>query len=204
MKNNMENNFNKGIEEIKKLQLSPEDKQAVLARLVTYTNEHPAQPIKSPYQHFFYSRFAYAVAGALLMLLITGSSVTLAAEGSLPGDLLYPVKIYVTEPVHTALLTTEVQKAQWAGEQVVRRLDEAEVLSTQGRLSTTTMQTLKDHVEKSTNEFHAIVQSSEEYASSTEMESLDKDFDHEVDTRAHVLESKKESGEREHEDNRED
>ncbi|MFA6278710.1 MAG: DUF5667 domain-containing protein [Candidatus Paceibacterota bacterium] len=183
----MKNDLNKGAQEIRDIKLSPEEKKVVLSRLLAHMDEHPVRFVVSPYQHFFHSRFAYALAGALLMFSVTSGGVALASEGALPGDLLYPVKIYVTEPVRGALIIGTVQKAQWVEEKTVRRFDEAESLATQGRLSTTTIQTIKENVEKNTNEFHAIVQASEAQASSTEMERVHTDFEKEIESRAQIL-----------------
>src|SRR5258706_16386405 len=49
--------------------------------------------------HYFApnSRLAYATFG-IALLLVSTSSVSFAAEKSLPGDILYPIKIKITEP----------------------------------------------------------------------------------------------------------
>lgn len=62
-------------------------------------------------------------------MLLTGSGVSYAAEGSLPGDTLYPVKIGVNEPVREVLAVTPRAKAVWAARRVERRLEEAEALA---------------------------------------------------------------------------
>jgi hypothetical protein len=55
------------------------------------------EPIPSPFfsTSFFFSR---ALIAATLLIVITGGT-TYAAEGALPGDLLYPIKIGVAEPI---------------------------------------------------------------------------------------------------------
>lgn len=62
-------------------------------------------------------------------MLLTGSGVSYAAESSLPGDALYPVKIGVNEPVREVLAVTPRAKAVWAARRVERRLEEAEALA---------------------------------------------------------------------------
>ena len=65
----------------------------------------------------------------IMLLLIVGGSTSYAAEGTVPGDLLYPVKINVNESVFSALSFSAVSKAKWAVEKVGRRLAEAKSAS---------------------------------------------------------------------------
>ncbi|MEK7672285.1 MAG: DUF5667 domain-containing protein [Patescibacteria group bacterium] len=69
-----------------------------------------------------------------LLLLVTGGT-SLAAEYSVPGDLLYPVKIHVNEEVRSALAFSEESKAYIALDRAEERLEEAEVLAVKGKLT---------------------------------------------------------------------
>ncbi|MDP3962935.1 MAG: hypothetical protein Q8Q39_00350 [bacterium] len=73
----------------------------------------------------------------ILALLISGST-SFAAEGSLPGDALYPVKIHVNEEVRGWLAASAEAQSQWESRRVERRLQEAEQLAAKGRLSAET------------------------------------------------------------------
>lgn len=80
---------------------------------------------------------------ALLIALLMSGSVSYAAEGTAPGDTLYPVKIHVNEQVRGALALSEVAKAQLEVKLAEERLKEAEKLAGENRLDATTTQQLK-------------------------------------------------------------
>lgn len=57
--------------------------------------------------------------------LIVSTGVAFAAEGSLPGDWLYPLKVQVFEQVRGRFIFTPEEKAQWEAQRAMRRLEEA-------------------------------------------------------------------------------
>lgn len=92
-----------------------------------------------------------AVAAAMLV----GGGVSFASENSLPGDVLYPVKIRFNEEVR-ALLTTSVEgRADWETTRAERRLEEAEKLAVSGELNEQTEaevgSNFQKHAEKAKN-----------------------------------------------------
>lgn len=93
-------------------------------------------PTLSPFfgTSFLFSR---AVAALGLMLVLTGG-VTYASEQALPGDLLYPVKVSVTEPLSGAFVFSSQAQAQWHADIAETRLAEAEVLAREGALTAET------------------------------------------------------------------
>lgn len=70
----------------------------------------------------------------VLAFVLVGGGVSYAAEGSVPGDALYPVKVKVNENVVSALAVSDEAKARWEARLAERRLEEAEVLAADGRL----------------------------------------------------------------------
>jgi hypothetical protein len=167
-----------------------------------YTEEHPVTGFsvwKRRLSDLFHLPVqpAYAFGGIVLLLLVTGGGATFAAEGALPGDLLYPMKIYVNESVQGVLKVGDARKAKWEAEKTVRRLEEAESLATEGRLSTTTIEAIKVHVEESVSEFHVIVERARERETSEEekeeIEHVHADFDATLDTHAQILSTMGES-----------
>lgn len=183
MKKNMEHDFlKKGIRALQEIRISPEEKGAVLTRLMEHAAQHPAL-IVSPWR-VYVSRFRFHSAlASLLIMVLAGGSVVSAAEGALPGDLLYPVKLNVTEPLQGALISGDVSRAHWEAKKTVRRLEEAETLAAQGRLTEATVQTVKDNFQKSVNEFNATIRSAGEKTTSVELVNATIDF--EADIRAH-------------------
>ncbi len=90
--------------------------------------------VPSPFfpTNFFFSRAMVAV--ALILVLGTGTA-TYAAEASLPGDLLYPVKVNVSEPITGVFAFTPSAKAEWHARVAEARLAEAETLTERGTLT---------------------------------------------------------------------
>jgi hypothetical protein len=86
----------------------------------------------SPYFFFSY-QFRMALAG-VLMLVVVGTGTASAAQGSVPGDLLYTVKISITEPVELALAPSASAKADVQVRLAERRIEEAQSLAAEGRL----------------------------------------------------------------------
>jgi len=100
-----------------RLRLSAEEKALHRAALLRYMRTAPAA-VPSPYGHLFYAaRYALAV---FAVVVIGGTGTAFAAEASLPGDLLYPVKLGVIEPVQVA----PDAKADVETSLVSQRLDE--------------------------------------------------------------------------------
>ncbi len=89
---------------------------------------HYRKPMKSPYGAWSFGFNFRAVGIAVLALLVASTGVSFAAENTLPGDLLYSVKINVNEEVHGALITGSTAKMDWEKDRVVRRVEETETL----------------------------------------------------------------------------
>src|SRR3989344_3391772 len=82
-----------------------------------------------PLRHFFaFHRFA-AVAMAVVLLMTVGGGAAYAAEGAMPDDILYPMKIHFNEPLVSAISFTPEQKADWEARRLERRMREAEHVS---------------------------------------------------------------------------
>lgn len=71
----------------------------------------------------------------ILALLASGGGVSYAAQGSLPGDPLYPIKVDVNEPVAGLFQFGAQAQAQWNAQLAQTRLQEAEQLAAQNKLT---------------------------------------------------------------------
>ena len=103
----------------------------------------------SPYSviySWFSLRFAMPMAAVLVVVLGTGT--VYAAEGALPGDTLYAVKVSVTEPMREVLAFSQTAKADFHTKVVQERLEEAETLVSQGRLNESTTKALEENFNK--------------------------------------------------------
>lgn len=131
------------------IKLSLDEKQSLRVALYDAMKRPPAvMPVvkvvraaRSTYV-WFSPRFIMPLATFLVIVLGTGTAY--AAQGALPGDPLYPIKLHVNEEVEMALATTPAQKATTEQHIAERRVAEAQTLEAQGRLDATTTQELED------------------------------------------------------------
>lgn len=92
-------------------------------RQKTYT-----RPVRSPIQSWSFFLNLKTVGVSALIIILASTSVTFAAENTLPGDLLFPIKVNVNEELRGALTISSQAKMDWEKERVVRRVEEAETL----------------------------------------------------------------------------
>lgn len=135
------NQFERHIKErADELRLTELEKRTMRSAIAAHMHAHPAGAVKSPWQSWMFVRIASPVVGA--MLLCAGTAY--AAQGSLPGDLLYPVKTHVNEPVEVALATSATAKANTEARIAETRVAEAQALAARGELTATTTAELQD------------------------------------------------------------
>src|SRR5690606_26195579 len=113
---------------LKSIRLDANEKDRMRAALSAYADMHtvPARMkarSRSPL-FAFNLRAAYTGAFALLLIIATGAQATFASERALPGDVLYPVKVGVSEPLALALAGSAERKADLAAAFATRRIDE--------------------------------------------------------------------------------
>lgn len=134
----MDNEFNKGIENIKQVRLSQEEKKALFLRIKKSTEKVYSAPLVSTwyekFEVFATSRVVYSFASIVLICLV-GVSALFAAQKSLPGDKLYSLKVDLIEPLKYTVAVGSVAKANVEVENGLKRLEEAEALEAEGRLS---------------------------------------------------------------------
>lgn len=151
------------------IRLSTEEKARMRAHIFGMPTRVPSYTISR--FHFFSIRFVPVMAAVLIVVL--GGGTAYAAQGALPGDLLYPVKISVNERVELALATTPEAKAQAEAKLAERRVAEAEELDATGRLdadiTTQLEQAFSEHAERAI----ALAEAS----SSTTTEAVNEDED---------------------------
>ncbi len=119
----------------------------------------------------------------IALVLVLGGGTTFAANGSLPGDILYPVKIHVNEGVESALAVSSETKAKVNLNQATRRLEEAEKLAFEGRLSASTQADIESKFTKKSVEATGIIDRLRASGSVDAAATLSSDF--ESSLRAH-------------------
>ncbi len=120
--------------------LTVDEKESIYSELVSIRK---APPATSEYSGSFLWRALHSFSGAwapvaavVIILVLSGAGIT-AAQSSLPGDFLYPLK-KVHESIQTNLRFTAESKAEVAGEHMDARLDEAAALEVKGELNEAT------------------------------------------------------------------
>ena len=80
-------------------------------------------PVRSPFAWLGQPSMRY-MSAFMLLLVVSGTGAVSAAETARPGDVLYGVKLRITEPARSALIFNEKEKTEFEIERVDRRLKE--------------------------------------------------------------------------------
>jgi hypothetical protein len=138
--------FHKKAEATVKLQAV--EKHELRERVLSYMEYHPLPaemkakqpiPVVSPVmtEAFtlvkvpFHVLFKYGAAVAVVLLVI----VPFVAEKAVPGDVLYAIKVQFNEELRGTLTFGGFEKVQWETERLNRRIAEARLLASEGRLT---------------------------------------------------------------------
>ena len=97
----------------------------------------PLTPISTNRLSQFFMRHSMPAFAAVLVLAVGGGTAA-AAEGALPGDMLYPIKVHVNEEMRATLTVSPKAKADWQVSRAERRLEEAATLALSGKLDDAT------------------------------------------------------------------
>ncbi len=163
----IENKINNLRASLRNMHMSEDDKRDVFKRInlvidkiEVVSSEYHQAPVLSPFANKFFGKgftselFVYIKQRkfvpsliAVFVLMVTGGFSALA-ENALPGDSLYSLKINVNELVKGMVAITPEAKARLAVESTERRLQEAIVLSSQGKLTDDKKQILKVQLDK--------------------------------------------------------
>lgn len=104
-------------------------------------------PSPFPYGISFFKKPMTVSLVALSAVFLLSGGVAAAAEGSLPGELLYPLKIHVTEEVQAYLATSDEEKVLWEVARAERRIDEANTLIATGKASPAILATVEQKLD---------------------------------------------------------
>jgi len=154
------NKFSSNIQkEARKIGLTSGERESMRLRLEGVMQEHHLSgggPVPSPYFSFITPRSAVP---ALVLIIVIGGGG--AAEGTVPGDLLYPVKITVNESVRGRLAFSPASKAEWHATAAERRMVEVETLADRGTLTPEVRSELEANFEDHAQEVEGIVDEAE-------------------------------------------
>lgn len=136
-----EEKFEKLIKEAKdNISLTGDEKKAGLAKLLLFIKEHPVRDIQQVRHNYITSTFTsffalrtqrlkYASITSVILLVLGVAGVSVAANNSLPGDVLYPVKTQVNEKVLGFMQFSPKTKAKYDIELAQLRLEEGEKIA---------------------------------------------------------------------------
>ena len=157
------------------VKLQAAEARELRARVVSYMEYHPMPQgvekksvakkptlIMSPYKVVtiptgFLLRLSAAVSALVLVI------VPLLADQALPGDKLYAVKVQFNEEVRSTLIFNPYEKVEWETERLNRRIAEAKLLASEGKLTgdveTEVVAAVKEHTEAIQREIEEIRES---------------------------------------------
>ncbi len=141
------------------VRLSESAKARIRERLVVHMEEHPVMTYRlSPYQYlmgaqsFFTTRRVPMIACMFLLIFAVGGATTFAAEGALPGDPLYALKVSVIEPVRGLVAVSPEANAAWHVSLAETRVSEVEQLAAKQELTPEEGLKSKERLDKSLEE----------------------------------------------------
>jgi len=98
---------------------------------------------KAPHVWYEFMMSGKFVAGALSFVLMLSGATSVAAKSAIPGDILYPIKIYINEGAESFFSIGVKSTAKTNATHAISRLKEVQKLALQDKLSTTTTNLIK-------------------------------------------------------------
>lgn len=150
--------INKSLQPLRELSLSAREKAQTRELLEEFMAFKPLQRAPQSYVRAI-SIFAIRpmIALALCAVLVVSTTTAAAAEQALPGDLLYPIKVHVTEEVRALATRNTETRAAWELERAERRVDEAILLEGEQRLTDEYRDSLEQSIDKHLARAEAVV-----------------------------------------------
>ena len=138
----------------------------------------------------FLTFFLRPVPAVLLIMffVVSGSGISFAAEGALPGDFLYPVKVAVNEEIRARLAFSDEAKTEWEAARVERRLEEAETLAEQGRLDAEILVKIEERFEEHAERMRGRLDALEAGGNIESAAALGSNFETVLNTHERILE----------------
>ncbi|MFA6524277.1 MAG: DUF5667 domain-containing protein [Candidatus Paceibacterota bacterium] len=147
--------------EAKKIFLTKEEKSSVRNILISYSQKSPfinEKEVKEIRQFSVLSSYSFlrnrrlAISVFVIILLVLGGGTSYAAEGSLPGDMLYSIKVNVNEKIVGLKAFTPEAKAKFNTKIIKKRLEEADKLAFNGKLNEVNKEKITKGLEKASKE----------------------------------------------------
>ena len=124
----------------------------------------------------------------LIITILLGGSASFAAERALPGDALYPVKIEMNERVRAWAAVSNEAQAEWQTRVVERRLEEAETLAAENRLTIDARSRIEANFEEHADRVEERIAALEASNNSTAAADVSSKFEVSLQAHANILE----------------
>lgn len=144
------------IEKVKgAVRLEVNQKEAIRGRILRFIKGHgdvrEGQFIRQNIQRSPKTTFSFLkpmpIFAVIVIIAMLGGGTSFAAQGSLPGDLLYPVKVSFNEKVVAAFKVSAETEAAYQAELAARRLEEASELAAKNGISAETRADIESRFE---------------------------------------------------------
>ncbi len=147
--------FNKAIGDIHNITMTSAEKQMVLERVVAAQTLGGGLKVKSPWSVMSFGSWInhhrwISVVAVLVIVIVAGNTAVLASYNALPGEVLYPIKVGIVEPIRVAFASSAVAKAEIQAELVQTRFQEIETLAARGTLTKAQEEQINKRIEKQT------------------------------------------------------
>ncbi|PJE64087.1 MAG: hypothetical protein COU90_04425 [Candidatus Ryanbacteria bacterium CG10_big_fil_rev_8_21_14_0_10_43_42] len=138
---------------IESVTLSAKERREMRAGLAHFLNTYAAHTYRFGWHAFFmFFRSFYGALGTAMGMVLIAGGISYAAESSLPGDVLYPIKVGGTERVRSWTAISYEANGAWNVTRADRRLQEAALLAVQGKLDSEKEADLTSRLQKHTEE----------------------------------------------------
>lgn len=191
MKKMNNENFKKGIDDIKKFQMNAEERNLLTKSVDFYMNKNlPKTSVKSPFYSILVSHNRiYGAVFSFAFVLLVGVNTYFFAEKSLPGEVLYPLKVDVIEPLQYTMTVDEISKASLEAHNLDTRLREAELLDVQGKLSDAALSDLQGRINTHADSFDNIINNLNNNALITDDSDVKIDFEAKVEAHSKIIDT---------------
>lgn len=160
MKN--EKNIKAYLEKLNGMRLSDDSRARMRKELESFADFHTAEagvrasdavrsigqeaPVSASFIHRIFGKRTVTMTATILAIVLVGGGTSFAAEGAVPGDLLYPIKTEVNENVKSAFAVSNESEAQLQAQLAEERLAEAEELAARGELDAAASTEIRDRL----------------------------------------------------------
>jgi hypothetical protein len=150
----------KELKKLKEIKLSISEKRNLFDRISSSISKEDldvklSYPTPSPFFRFtflFQNKHLQVGILAIFVLFIT-SATAFASLNSLPGDLLYNVKINIVEKIPNIFYASPESKAKDSYEKIDKRIHEFEKLAETGRLTEKNKEIVEEKIDQNFNDF---------------------------------------------------